>query len=214
MRLCTGISVSFFSTSTKRVTPFADPHARFRAGRFGMGVFLVSLAMLFIGGLLGYLVIWLQTQPWPTSIPPLPASLWLSTAILLLSSLTMHLAVRGAREDRQAMLRAGMLLTTYLGIAFLLIQSYAWITWLEPVSRQWSKSNDFRFALAGFFVLTGIHAAHVIGGLVPLIITTRHAFRGLYSSERNAGIHYAAMYWHFLDAVWLVLFATLKLTVG
>lgn len=180
----------------------------------GMWLFLTALAMLFVGGLLGYAVIWEQTQPWPKQIPRLPNSLWLSTALLAISSLTMHLAMRGAREDRRRLLCGGMLLTTYLGIAFLLIQSYAWIAWLEPVSHQWNKSNDYRFALAGFFVLTGLHALHVIGGLVPLIISTRHAFLGLYSPENHAGLRYAAMYWHFLDGVWVVLFGVLKVTVG
>lgn len=203
----------FFPT-TSRVTPFTDPDDRFRAGQLGMWLFLTALAMLFVGGLLGYLVIWRQTQPWPTQIPPLPRSLWLSTAVLVVSSMTMHWAVRGARTGHTAAMRGGMLLTTYLGIAFLIIQSYAWITWLEPVSHQWSRANDYRFALAGFFVLTGLHALHVLGGLAPLVITTRHAIVGRYSAGNLSGLSYTAMYWHFLDAVWLVLFAALKLTVG
>src|SRR5690349_761518 len=60
-------SVPFFPT-TSRVTPFTDPRDRFRAGQLGMWLFLTALAMLFVGGLLGYLVIWRQTQPWPTQI--------------------------------------------------------------------------------------------------------------------------------------------------
>jgi heme/copper-type cytochrome/quinol oxidase subunit 3 len=63
--------------------------------------------------------------------------------------------------------------------------------------------------LAVYFTLTGLHALHVIGGLVSLIIINKRAAAGRYSIERHAGIVYTAMYWHFLDGMWLVIFVTL-----
>ncbi|MCZ6542722.1 MAG: cytochrome c oxidase subunit 3, partial [Planctomycetota bacterium] len=67
------------------------------------------------------------------------------------------------------------------------------------------------FVLTGFYVLTGVHALHVIGGLIPLAAVTIRSFRNRYSSTDHAAVRYCAMYWHFLDGVWIVLFATLML---
>jgi len=199
-----------------RSTPFTDSVARYRAGKFGMRIFLVSLGMLFAASLLGYLIIRMKPAPWPQDLPRLPGALWISTAVLVASSFTMQWALRAARANHQALLRTMMLITTYAGIAFLVIQFRAWLTWLEPVTLRWedSSGNEYRYALAGFYVLTGLHAAHVIGGLVPLVVVTRNAFRGEYSADYHPGVQYVAMYWHFLDAVWIVLFATLKLSLG
>jgi len=59
-------------------------------------------------------------------------------------------------------------------------------------------------------MLTGLHAAHVVGGLIPLAVVTVRAFRDRYSPAAFAGVAYTAVYWHFLTAVWLVLFTILK----
>ena len=176
-----------------------------------MRLFLASLAMLFGGSLLGFIVIRLQMRHYWPDLPPLPKLLWLSTAILVVSSLTMQFAVRGVRRNDQVSLRAGMILTTMLGIAFLTVQIKCWLTWLEPISQRWRELNEFRLALTGFYVLTVLHALHVIGGLIPMTIAARNASIGCYSSENYAGMYYCAMYWHFLDAVWVILFATLLL---
>ena len=70
------------------------------------------------------------------------------------------------------------------------------------------QQSEQRFLLTAFYVLTGMHAVHVIGGLVPLVVITRRAFAGR-DDPQHAGVIYTAMYWHFLDAVWLVLFVTM-----
>jgi cytochrome c oxidase subunit 3 len=62
-----------------------------------------------------------------------------------------------------------------------------------------------------FYMLTGLHAAHVIGGLALLAIVTVRAFCGRYSANAHAGVLYSTMYWHFLDGVWLVMFAVMLL---
>ena len=62
-----------------------------------------------------------------------------------------------------------------------------------------------------FYFLTGLHAAHVIGGMVALAIVTANAFRGRYTATRAAGVGHCAAYWHFLDVVWLVMVAVIAL---
>ena len=65
-----------------------------------------------------------------------------------------------------------------------------------------------------FYVLTGLHAAHVIGGLVPLVVVTVNSAYGRYSSVFSAGVRQIAIYWHFLGVVWLVLFAVILATAS
>src|SRR5262245_31376551 len=199
----------------RRVTPFADRESRFLAGQVGMKIFLVSLGMLFGATLIGFIVMRARLgslDQWPTDLPPLPRGLWLSTLTLLVSSATMQWAVRGVRAGNTGQLRLGMVATLTLACVFLAIQSECWLTWMHTVTARWGESAEYRFALTSFYILTVLHALHVIGGLIPMVIVTRNAFRGgVYTSSFYPGVQYCAMYWHFLDAVWLVLFATLMI---
>lgn len=177
-----------------------------------MRVFLVSLGMLFAASLVGFAVVrWQlgQRSLWPADLPPLPSGLLLSTLILIASSVTMQWALNGIRAGRGERLRSGLLLTMLLGIGFLLMQMRCWLVWLAPISQQWSQADEFRFALTSFYVLTGLHALHVVGGIVPMAIVTRNAFRDAYSADFFPGVQYTAMYWHFLGAVWIILYAAL-----
>lgn len=192
----------------------------------GMWIFLASLAVLFIATIIGFVVM-RQLQPGMADLdlPRLPRTLWLSTGLLIASSGTMHLAWWGARRGRHSTLRLGLGLTTGLGLAFMLTQGYAWVAWYEGLAPVLADIDvaEQRFSAMAFYVLTGIHAAHVVGGLVPLTIVTARSFRRIDSAmDRGpgsepepgagpAGVIYVAMYWHFLDAVWVVLFLTLLL---
>jgi cytochrome c oxidase subunit 3 len=204
----------------RRVTPFDDRAARFGAGRHGTWLFLVSLAMLFGASLIGFLILRLQIgAQWPADLPALPSWLWLSTALLVISSGTIQWAVRAASRDPGAPLRRALVATLILGVAFLVLQVVAWVAWIEPVRDRWSISEEYRFALTSFYVLTGLHALHVIGGLVPMAIVTQRALAGRYVEQaaagafHGAGVRYCAMYWHFLDGVWIVLFASMLIGV-
>ncbi len=188
-------------------TPFDDPRARFQAGLFGMWLFLIALGVLFVATILGYLVVRIDNGDAfiPEGAPRPPALLLASTAALLLSSVTMQKALRAGRvgDPRQGGL---MLATLVLAVAFLAAQGFAW---RELLAQQLTVSDS----LYGwtFYVLTGLHALHVLGGLPPMVVTTVRASRAAYTAENHRGIAYCAMYWHFLDGVWLVLYATLWL---
>ena len=195
-----------------RDTPFTDHRSRFRAGIFGVRLFIISLSMLFGASLLAFLIIRVQLEQknlWPQQLPALPSLLWFSTAVLALSSITMQWALASIRNGQKDTLRICMAMTTVLGVAFLLSQTRCWLIWMEPISQQWIGSDEYRFALTSFFILTGLHALHVFGGLVPMAIVTRQAFAGNYSAEHHAGVRYVTMYWHFLGAVWLILYAAM-----
>lgn len=175
------------------------------AGPFGLAVFLISLAVLFIASLVAYFAVRATAEVWPPpGLPPLPRTLALSTLLLLVSSGTMHAALVAARADHQPRLRGAMVATTALGLGFLASQAY---TWAELIAGGVRPSGSL-FGWT-FFMLTALHAAHVVGGVIPLIVTTAQAFRGRYGPQRSTGVLMCGMYWHFLDGVWLVIVGVL-----
>jgi len=189
-------------------SPFSTPKAELAAGMLGMRLFLASLAVLFGSSIIGYVSIRVLGIDDTLEMPPLPGGLWLSTVLLLVSSITMQHAVVAVRRGRITAMRAELAATTVLAVAFLAVQAVCWAAWAEPM-RDAIGQTEQRFMLTAFYVLTGLHALHVIGGLVPLITINSRAAAGRYSIERHAGIAYTAMYWHFLDGMWLVIFITL-----
>ena len=188
------------------VSPFEDPERRLAAGRFGMLIFIASLAMIFAGAILGVLVVRLEDEgTWPPpGMPQLPWSLLASTVILVASSATFLRSTRALRrEDRPVFVR-WLTVTLVLALVFLVVQAYAWWDLL-------GRGMDFSRHLYAwtFYFLTGLHAVHVLGGVIPLWIVTRRVLRGDLSAPVRRGVAYTAMYWHFLDAAWVVLYLTL-----
>lgn len=176
-------------------------------GTFGFLVLLISLAMLFGSSMLGYAYVRWHAPEWPPpGMPDLPKSLWLSTVIILACSVSIHGAVRAVRRDDQRGTRRSLVLTFVLGCLFLVMQTlnYASLAAMNLTAR----TNLYGFT---FYMMTFLHAVHVIGGLIPLGIVTRRAYDGRYSSFFHTGIRYQAMYWHFLDVIWLVIFVVLML---
>jgi cytochrome c oxidase subunit 3 len=173
-----------------------------------MGLVLASLTMGLGAVLVFYLVMRGQAETWPPpGTPELPVALWLSTAILLASSGTMHLAVRSVRRGRRA--ASGRLLsaTLLLAIAFIVSQV---VNWGFAVAAEMPPGLNM-FSVS-FYLLTGLHGLHVLGGLVPLTIVTVKALRGLYSPQHHDGVRFFAWYWHFVDVAWLIMFGTLLVT--
>ena len=94
--------------------------------------------------------------------------------------------------------------------AFLAIQVVAGAQWLPVVAARWADGSDVaRFALTSFYVLIGLHALHVIGGLIPMSVVVVRAFRRGYGPDDHAGVWYCGAYWHFLDVTWVCLFLML-----
>jgi cytochrome c oxidase subunit III len=175
------------------------------AGVLGMWIFLATLAVLFLAAIVGYLVVRLKATDWPPAgMPRLPRALWLATVVLLAASVTIHRALGAIRAGERTASRRWLAVTLGLAFAFLAVQSWNW--WGLIRLRLTAASNLYAFT---FFMLTGLHAAHVIGGIVLLAVVLARSYRGRYGSGHHPGVTYAAMYWHFLDAVWLLLFAVM-----
>lgn len=187
--------------------PPAD-HRIVDAGRLIMGLFLASLAMGLGAILVFYFVMRAQAEVWPPpGTPRLPTALWLSTALIIASSGTMHWAIHSVRRDRQRTLRFALLATLLLALGFVASQILNWL--LAIAARMPPGLNMFAVT---FYLLTGLHGLHVVGGLVPLGIVTARSYAGRYTRDDHRGVTYCAWYWHFVDVVWLIMFAALLST--
>ena len=184
----------------------------------GMALFLTALGMLFAASMLGYLLIRFNVLAQDISRSPeygqidLPWGLWLSTAVILASSYTIHRALQSVRHERQARFRHALTLTAGLAVAFLLVQAPSLTTLLQEHRAIADVDPERGTRLYGLiFFLILLHAMHLVGGMLPLLVVTYHAHRGRYDHEHFASVQYLAMYWHFLDVVWLILFGVLLL---
>jgi cytochrome c oxidase subunit 3 len=168
-------------------------------GRLGMRLFLASLGMLFAAGLLGHLIIRLRQPVWPPEgAPPLPGGLWISTALLVATSLVLWRAERAASQDRLIVLQRWLVTALVAGAAFLVMQAFNWRTMATAVMT--TGQDLFTFT---YWALTVLHALHVVGGLVPLAITSVRARSGRYGSLNTVPVHNVALYWHFLGVTWV-----------
>jgi heme/copper-type cytochrome/quinol oxidase subunit 3 len=170
----------------------------------GMLLILATLFMLFASCMLAYVFIRIYS-PHPAAARSLrlPQLLWVSTAMMIGVSICFRGAVKSVRRERQVMVRRWLGLAALCAVAFLAIQTPALIELLQKhfVLR---SQNVTIYGL--IFVLVLLHAAHVVGGMIGLGVVVHHACKGMYDHEHYYGLSNAAMYWHFLDAVWLVMF--------
>jgi cytochrome c oxidase subunit 3 len=174
--------------------------------RLGMWLFLASLGMLFAAALVGFLVVRLRAAEWPPpGSPELPAGLWLSTAILAVQSLVLVVAERAARSGANERLWRMLGGSLVLAVAFLGSQVANWMRMAATYDA--AQQSLFTF---GFYLLTVLHALHVVGGLVPLVLVVYRARGGRYTPDDYEGVHLVAMYWHFLALAWVAILAVLS----
>jgi cytochrome c oxidase subunit 3 len=128
----------------------------------------------------------------------------LATLLILACSIAVSAARRAARKDREVALRIGLLVTFVMFVGFLFVQSMNW--WTLTRAEIWLTGDAFS---RSFYVLTGLHALHILCGLVPVLYVLRRALAGAYSAHFHPGVTYLAMYVHFLDVTWLVLLVSL-----
>jgi cytochrome c oxidase subunit 3 len=173
-------------------------------GTVGMWLFLAALTTLFGATMIGYAVIRLTGSRSPhLHYLTFPWTLWISTALMLAASWTLHMAVVSVRRERQAQVRQYLLASMVLAIGFVVVQTPSLIILLRS-HRVEHSSGVVLYGLA--FVLILVHALHVVGGIIGLVSTVRHGMQGRYDHENYYGIKHAAMYWHFLDGVWIIMF--------
>ncbi|MEX0887232.1 MAG: heme-copper oxidase subunit III [Phycisphaeraceae bacterium] len=176
-------------------------------GTLGMWLFLLSLGMLFAGSMAAYLLLRVTADGGPAiGEAELPRTLWASTAIIIVSSFTLHAALRKVRREHQLAFRRLMVVTCALALAFLVVQVPSLVALLEEHLALAADEQQVHPAGLIFFLIL-VHAAHVVGGVGYMAFVTRRAHGHRYDHEHHAAVKHLAMYWHFLDGVWLLMFA-------
>jgi cytochrome c oxidase subunit 3 len=174
--------------------------------QLAMFVLFGTLSMLFGASVVGYLITRAQNDVWKTaSMPNLPLGLLASSILLLALSIAMHRALAAVRQNRFEATQRALLIALLLGIAFVVGQVQNWRSMIGATT-----AGDAR-TLYGFtfYMLTGLHALHVVGGFVPLNIVLGKAKRREYSSSNHEGVKLCTQYWDYLGLVWLVLISVL-----
>ncbi len=201
-----------------------EPEVKQKALRALLWLGIVSMTMLFAGLTSAYIVRqgegkWVEFD--------LPQLFKISSVIILASSVTMQWALNSIRKDEVGKFKTGLFLTLLLGAGFVVCQYYAWselyhngIAFTGKIS---SIKSDFTYVPAGqetlaeagdvgnvagsfLYVITGLHVVHLLAGLIVLIIVFSRAMAERYSQANYNGVKMCAVYWHFLDGLWLYLF--------
>jgi cytochrome c oxidase subunit 3 len=174
--------------------------ARVHPYKFTMWVAIGSIIMMFAGLTSAYIV--KRSQAGWVMID-IPLAFWFSTAVILASSATIHLAVRAARERDMPRYRRWMVLTAALGTLFILLQAKGFAD---------LRSQDIRLVGAGsnashsfLLAIAGLHGLHVLGGVTALIIIAWRMVRSRTRTYSSVPAEVMATYWHFVDLLWIYL---------
>lgn len=173
--------------------------------KFALLVSCASLVMLFAALTSAYVVRkaagnWLEF--------PLPSVFWFSTIILIISSFTLHFSYKSFLSGNAVVYRGLLLLSFLLGIFFIYLQYQGWNALVNiGVELGTNPSGSF------LYVLSALHAAHILGGLAALFIAILHAFILPYevTEKRKLRFEMTQIYWHFVDLLWIYLIVFLWL---
>lgn len=176
--------------------------------KLGMWVFLASEIMFFAGLIGSYIVLRLaNAETWPNPSEILGTTvLAINTFVLICSSLTMVMALEAAKKGNQAALKKNLTLTMAGGIFFLTVKL---ADYTHLVHGGFTISSNLFGSF--YYMLTGFHGLHVFAGVVALAVMRVKAGRGQFSPTNYDAIESTGLYWHFVDLVWIFLFAILCL---
>jgi cytochrome c oxidase subunit 3 len=182
------------------ISPAANYYRRAATNRLGLWLFILSDLFLFAGLLVSrFYLLGTAQRPEVNQLVGLAV-----TSILLISSFFMNRAeTSAAYGDQKAFLRS-ILITLILGVLFL----------IGVVGIEWQIAPfgpDGGAAASLFYAMTGFHALHVLSGVIFLGIIYRNGRKGMYTAERHFPVEAAAVYWHFVDVVWIFFYPALYL---
>ena len=166
--------------------------------KFTLWVAIGSILMMFAGLTSAFIVKSNQTNWVPVTVPKW---FWVSTAVIIVSSITMQMGLRSFKQRAMNQYRLLIGVTLLLGVAFIVLQ---WLGFQDL----WAQRITFKGAGAGQFlyVIFGLHAIHVIGGIITLTVMFIKAFVGNTKLYSAVPVEVAAIYWHFVDILWIYLF--------
>lgn len=165
---------------------------------FGIGSLLMSFA-----GLISAFIVSRKREDWLNEFE-LPSAFYISVVVIMLSSLTLIMAKRALLKNKTTITSTGLLLTFGLGIAFIYFQFQGFGQIIEAGYNFTGPTSNVTMSFV--YVIAILHIAHVIAGLICLLVVIFQHSRNKYNSKKMLGFELAAMFWHFIDVLWLVLF--------
>jgi cytochrome c oxidase subunit III len=197
---------------------FHNMAQQLEASILGMWVFLVTEVMFFGGLFMAYLLYrTLYPEAWLAGSHELNETLGgINTLVLICSSLTMALAVRAAQTGSRNGQIVNLILTIFFGSIFLVVKYFEYSAKFEHhlvPGAHFDPARDpaqqLYFSL--YFMMTGVHALHMVVGIILMLIILRMAWKGTFGPEYFAPVEISGLYWHFVDIVWIFLFPLLYL---
>jgi cytochrome c oxidase subunit 3 len=163
---------------------------------------MVSMAMMF-AGLTSAFVVSKSRVDWLKDFQ-LPSAFYWSTAVIIGCSLTFHLAKKAIQKDQKSKTTAFLFTTLILGILFVILQ---FVGFGQIVSEGYYFTGQASSITTTFlYIVTVTHLLHLAGGIISLLIIIYNHFKQKYNASQSLGIELGAMYWHFLDVLWVYLF--------
>ncbi len=172
-----------------------------RAKKMMLWFGIVSLIMGFAGWTSAYIVS-SKREDWLDNIQ-LPQAFYISTALIILSSLTYILAKKAIKENNQKLATIWLFGTLGLGIAFIILQFIGFSQMLE--SGYYFTGPTSNIKMSYIFLIAFVHIMHVVAGLISLIVVLVQQLRGKYTAINLLGLELGATFWHFLDILWVYL---------
>jgi len=171
--------------------------------KFGMWLFMASVMMLFMSLTSAYIV---RQAEGNWVFFELPSLFYITSVIIVVSSVTLQWAFFAAKKDQAKLVRVLLLITSILGLLFLVGQFFGWKQLVgNSIYLVGNPSGSF------LYILTGLHGLHIISAIIFLLIMLNASFKGKVHSENMTKMEMCTTYWHFLGGLWLYLFVFLLL---
>lgn len=173
---------------------------RIHPHKFALWVGMGSILMMFASLTSAYIVRqaagnWLEFG--------LPRIFYFSTLVIVLSSMTLHYSYRSFVKEEESKYKIALVVSFILGLAFVVLQYYSWMALFnQGIDLKGNPSGSF------LYVITGLHALHVLGGIAALVVAMIHAFTLKFKVTYKRKIRFELVnhYWHFVDLLWIYLF--------
>lgn len=163
---------------------------------------IISLTMSFAGLTSAY-VVSKERPDWITAFE-IPQAFYISLVLIILSSITMHLALRKIKREQNKLGMILLITTFLLGVLFVIFQ---FVGFSEIIQNGYNFTGPTSSITTSFiYLVVLLHVAHVFAGLISLLIVIYNHFKQKYKNGKTLGVELAATFWHFVDLVWIYLF--------
>ena len=177
----------------------------FHPHKFALWAAICSIGMMFVGLVSAYIVRYAAGNWQEFNIPSL---FYLSTVVLLISSYTLQRSYKSFVAENEKAYKSLLIISLVLGVLFVVMQTFGWYELQSRgIELNGNPSGSF------FYLLSGLHALHILGGIAAMVVATFHAFKLPFfvSNKRRLRFDLVVNYWHFVDILWIILIVFIHL---